>query len=806
MRFTYVVAYALVLAAIASPQVSEGLSCTARAGTVPTIRAEGVAELIGDALITCIGGMPSSFGEPIPQLNIQMFTSPGINLTTRIIADPFTEALLLIDEPRPENQKLGAPGDQLNGVGGDGINYLVPSSPDNMGQPVKNVFQGVANQPNGIVWQGLPVDPPGTTGRRIIRITNVRATPNAESGAVTVNILVNGSAILGSPLIVANARPSFSVVVKNAQTYNQCNLTNGGLPGTRPSSPSWTLSISENFASVFKPLSIAPATDSEPFPPPQPQSTPGQDLKTESGFYNPALDPDIGLAASGTRFFISHYNMPANAKIFIRERQAPTSSPTIKARRADSCAGSNRSRFITDADELVELMRGTRLDNTLCMDVTASDKNLIERLDVDFYIQIPATPPPAASLGSILVEAGYAPTSPVGQDRKEKGIAGAVFRSTLNVQARLHIAARINSCDPAITNQLFLFTPASVSSGNFEASSSTDIDVINYSISSAGASRPITVTPIVTPPPGSAANAATAGWLTVTPSQNSTPATLVVQTNPAGLAPGTYPGTIRIDSSGSPAIVNQIPLRLHVAGAGARFTSGSVVGAADFIGGTVSPGQAIVIFGSGYGPAELATAAIGADGRLATSLGGTRILFDGVPAPMIYAANGQAAAFTPFAVASRISTSVQIEYLGRLSPAVLLPVAPALPGLFTAASSGFGQASALNQDGAFNSTASPAAPGEVIVLYGSGAGQTNPPGVDGRVATAALPALVQQAALFIDGQPAELLYAGPAPGLSEGVLQINGRIPSTIRGPKNASVRVVIGEFRSQPGVTIAVR
>jgi uncharacterized protein (TIGR03437 family) len=173
---------------------------------------------------------------------------------------------------------------------------------------------------------------------------------------------------------------------------------------------------------------------------------------------------------------------------------------------------------------------------------------------------------------------------------------------------------------------------------------------------------------------------------------------------------------------------------------------------------------------------------------------------------MIYAVNGQLSAFVPFSVSGKLRTEMRIEYRGVRSPPVFLPVSPALPGIFTADSSGFGQGAILNQDGSPNSAANPANPGDVIVIFASGAGQTDPPGVDGRLAGLPLPALVQPVTALIDGKQAEVLYAGPAPGLAEGMLQVNARIPADSARGGNVDVTINAGAFRSQPGVTVAVR
>ena len=61
------------------------------------------------------------------------------------------------------------------------------------------------------------------------------------------------------------------------------------------------------------------------------------------------------------------------------------------------------------------------------------------------------------------------------------------------------------------------------------------------------------------------------------------------------------------------------------------------------------------------------------------------------------------------------------------------------PGLFTANSTGKGQAAAVNEHGSINSASRPAPVGSVISLFDTGEGQTSPQGVDGKTATAPYP-------------------------------------------------------------------
>ena len=52
------------------------------------------------------------------------------------------------------------------------------------------------------------------------------------------------------------------------------------------------------------------------------------------------------------------------------------------------------------------------------------------------------------------------------------------------------------------------------------------------------------------------------------------------------------------------------------------------------------------------------------DGRLATTLAETRILFNGAPAPLLYVSDRQGSTIVPYAVAGRPSVEVQVEHRG----------------------------------------------------------------------------------------------------------------------------------------------
>jgi uncharacterized protein (TIGR03437 family) len=181
----------------------------------------------------------------------------------------------------------------------------------------------------------------------------------------------------------------------------------------------------------------------------------------------------------------------------------------------------------------------------------------------------------------------------------------------------------------------------------------------------------------------------------------------------------------------------------------AWFFADGVVNSASLQPGAVSPGEIITIFGASIGPAGFAYPSLTASGTFSTTIGNTQVLFDGTPAAMLFASSGQVSAIVPYEISGQTQTNVQIVNQGQPLNTVTLNVAVTAPGLFTSNSSGTGQAAALNQDGSVNSAANPAAAGSIVVLFGTGEGQTSPGGVDGALANGTYPAPQQAVSVTI---------------------------------------------------------
>ena len=220
----------------------------------------------------------------------------------------------------------------------------------------------------------------------------------------------------------------------------------------------------------------------------------------------------------------------------------------------------------------------------------------------------------------------------------------------------------------------------------------------------------------------------------------------------------------------------------------------------------VTAGEIVYIAGAGLGPAELATLQLTPDQLgITDTIAGTRVLFDGKPAPMVYTRTDAVSAIVPYSVAPQSTTRIEVEYQGNRSNALTVTVLPAKPGIFSLNASGAGQAAALNQDMSVNGAANPAAPGEVIVLYATGAGATDPPSTDGRISIGEYPKPRLPVSVTIGGLPAAVQYADAAPYLVSGVIQVNAVIPPEV-APGDVPVILRVGDRASQPAITIAVR
>jgi uncharacterized protein (TIGR03437 family) len=219
----------------------------------------------------------------------------------------------------------------------------------------------------------------------------------------------------------------------------------------------------------------------------------------------------------------------------------------------------------------------------------------------------------------------------------------------------------------------------------------------------------------------------------------------------------------------------------------------------------IAPGELLRIRGVCMGPFDPVFDSYGSGGKLSTSAGGTKILFNGTAAPLVFVSSGQITAQAPFELDGQFQATVELTYNG-VAIQSSIGVQAANPAVFTMSNQPTGPAIALNQDGTLNSAANPAPAGSIVVLYATGTGQTAPPGLDGaEPPDAALPAPKLPVLVTIGSENAEILYAGDAPGFV-GLTQLNIGVPKSIVGGGAQPITLEVGAFPlNQSNVTIYV-
>jgi uncharacterized protein (TIGR03437 family) len=294
-------------------------------------------------------------------------------------------------------------------------------------------------------------------------------------------------------------------------------------------------------------------------------------------------------------------------------------------------------------------------------------------------------------------------------------------------------------------------------------------------------------------------------WLSVTPASGSTPTNLSVSVNPAGLATGTYNGTIVVSAASAGNSPQTVNVTLTVAAPPPPMPT-SVQNAGSQTPGAVSPGEIVSIYGTNLGPAAGVFGTI-TNHSLSTTIAGIQVSFDNNLAPLLYVSATQINAVVPFELTGEVQTHMTISNNGSVATALDLAVAQSAPGLFTLTQNGAGPGAILNQNGSVNGLANPAAPGSVIVLYVTGLGETSPPGVTGNITPGDGTGLkaVTGVTVMVGGLTGKVIYAGSAPSFVEGAMQVNVQLPANVPSGPQPLVLSLDG-VSSRPGVTVAIQ
>lgn len=230
-----------------------------------------------------------------------------------------------------------------------------------------------------------------------------------------------------------------------------------------------------------------------------------------------------------------------------------------------------------------------------------------------------------------------------------------------------------------------------------------------------------------------------------------------------------------------------------------------LLNAGSLLPGAIAPGEIVVLKGERFGADPLVVWEV-VDGFLAKELAATRVLFDDIPAPLVYSFAGQVSAIVPYAIAGRTRTQVVMEYQGKRSAAFPADVAATAPALLTQSAAGSGPGSIVNEDGTINGIVNPAARGSIIQIYATGGGLTDPAVEDGKLVTEPLPQIVAPVQVFIGGAQAELLYKGETPTAVAGLDVYIVRVPAAAPPGDFVSVLIRVGGRSTQGSVTVSLQ
>jgi hypothetical protein len=392
------------------------LNCSADSN-VPSLRTTGLTEAAADLVLTCTGGSPTGMGSDIPAQSFDLVADTQV--TSRILAEPFAEPLLLLDEPGPGQQD---PCQSVSGVctnkGNDaGSGYYVYQGGTNV-----NVFQGKVSG-NKVSFTNIPVDPPGAGASRVLRFTNLRLNMNALSA---------GRPVAAGPtqaVVTISSSGDLTLNVSNpirevgwgqpAMGFGTLSADGSGPVGAGPALASCaafdttrvaTLRYSEMFGTAFRPRNSATSATSPGAL--SDQNSPGNMYNSETQFFNHALFGNAtrgtlglaGLADHGTRLKATFNGVPPGVRLFVDTRATTTGAniAQLTADEAGAFSAAGGGAAITE----VPLSQGS---GTAVWEVLQGDPSAKDNLDGGVYITYPANLKTPG--GTVTVSGDFAPTS-----------------------------------------------------------------------------------------------------------------------------------------------------------------------------------------------------------------------------------------------------------------------------------------------------------------------------------------------------------------------------------------------------------
>jgi len=277
------------------------------------------------------------------------------------------------------------------------------------------------------------------------------------------------------------------------------------------------------------------------------------------------------------------------------------------------------------------------------------------------------------------------------------------------------------------------------------------------------------------PPLALSAENATTGLYSGTWTPRTTGAQVVVTAT--ATASGFSPATVRIAG----AVAPNVAPTLNVNGTLNAFAIAAEPGV------SIAPGSIVAIYGAGLA-GQTASSTI----PLMTNLDGTSVIIGGIAAPLYFVSPGQINAQVPFELTAGQPYQLIVSANGALTTPQTIQLGAVTPGV-AAYPSGYALAQ-HNADGSLITDASPAKPGEYVIIYLLGMGPTTVPVASGAVSpTSPLAYTSDTPTVTLNGETvSNVPFSGLTPTVV-GLYQIDFQVPADAA---NGDLTLVV----TQPG------
>lgn len=217
------------------------------------------------------------------------------------------------------------------------------------------------------------------------------------------------------------------------------------------------------------------------------------------------------------------------------------------------------------------------------------------------------------------------------------------------------------------------------------------------------------------------------------------------------------------------------------------YTAADIVNASDYSYGPFAPNSIVTLFGTNLAWDDGSAASIP---NAPIQLGGIAVYVGNMAAPLLYVSEAQINFVIPGVLIAG-DVTVRVVKQGLSGPPVTIQLVNSAPALFDI---GTGFAIATHADGSLLSATSPAQPGEIVVVYATGLGDTLPtPQYDEIPYTAAVMEWLGDLKVSLGGavlSADRIKYAGVTPTYL-GLYQLNIELPPDVGA--NPTIQVAVG-------------